>query len=417
MGRKAFLLALGLLAALPRRGGAEMTWQDCVTLALRRNPELASSQYSVKADLAGYKGSFNGLLPRLDLSDSYSDSQGATGASRYSAEAGLSLNVWSPSQLAKIRSASAALKQSEAALRRTSAGLRFELRRAFAQVLLSQERVRVSETVKDIRERGARMVQLRYQAGRESKGNMLRTQAELLRAEADLSQARRSLRTAQMALSRQLGMDEYRALSASGTFATAEPPSPELDLKPGVSERPDVAFQEAALRAAKAGLAQARSVLWPTLSASYNRSWTGREQFPNDRNSWSAGGTLSLPLFGGGPTAAYHSVSAALSGVRGSEEALRAARVQALDDLESARADFAGAVDQVRVQDALLEASRQRNAEADIRYASGLLSFDNWELIVSDRVSSERQNLQARFNAVVAEASWARAIGKTLGDS
>lgn len=394
-----------------------MTWNDCVAMALQRNPDLAASQYGVQAGRSSYNGSYNGLLPKLGISDSYSDSKGATGSSRYSAGANFSMDLWSPSELARIKSASASLKQSEASLRQTSASLRFDLKRAFSQVLLAQENVKVSEAVKDIRERGAQMVDLRYQAGRESKGNRLRTQAELLRAQADLSQARRSLRTAQVSLARQLGLDEYQALEATGTFVTSAPPSQELDLRVNLADRPDISLQEAGLKAAKAGLQSSRSALWPSLSASYNRSWTGATQFPHDRNSWSVGGVLSYPLFGGGPTATYFAVSSAKSSVRRSEESLRSTRNAALADLESVRSDFAGAVDQVAVQAALLEASRQRNAEADIRYASGLLSFDNWELIVSDRVGSEKSDLQARFNAVVAEASWARAVGKILGDS
>jgi outer membrane protein TolC len=181
-------------------------------------------------------------------------------------------------------------------------------------------------------------------------------------------------------------------------------------------QRPDIALQEAAVEAAQAQLKQARSVFWPELSASYNRSWTGARQFPNDSNNWSAAATVSLPLFGGGPTAAYFSRSAARNSLASSRQSLHAARLEALEDLESSRAGFAGAVEQVEVQEALVLASRQRNAEADIRYANGLLGFDNWEIIVADLVSAERQNIRARFDAVVAEASWLKATGKMLGE-
>ena len=60
--------------------------------------------------------------------------------------------------------------------------------------------------------------------------------------------------------------------------------------------------------------------------------------------------------------------------------------------------------------------ARQRNDEADIQYASGLLSYNNWELIVSDRVSNESQILSALKNAMDAETSWNRALGRALGE-
>ena len=76
----------------------------------------------------------------------------------------------------------------------------------------------------------------------------------------------------------------------------------------------------------------------------------------------------------------------------------------------------AGLDDQVKVSDALLVAARQRNDEADVRYGSGLMSFDIWEGIVSDRVSAERSALSARRAAMDAETAWHRALGRALGE-
>ena len=68
------------------------------------------------------------------------------------------------------------------------------------------------------------------------------------------------------------------------------------------------------------------------------------------------------------------------------------------------------------MQQALLAAARQRSAEADVRYQSGLLTYDNWEIIVSDRISTERQAISAKLAAVNAEAAWERSLGKGLGE-
>lgn len=396
--------------------GPPLTWEDCVALALDRNPDLASSRLAAGASRDRTLGSYNSLYPSLTLSNSYGDSRNASPDSLWGARAGASIDLFNRSNRAGIRSATASLAQAEAALRETSVDLRFDLRIAHARTLLSQEGVKVSEAIKAIRENGSRLVQLRYESGRESKGNMLRTRAELLRAEADLAQAARSLRTSQTALSRELGFDGFRALAATGTLTAGDPPAPDLDLAPYLTGRADVAVREAGVRSSEAALQRSESPLWPLLSASYARSWSGPDEFPLGNESWSLGAQLSYPLFGGGPTAAYHAVSASKKDLQRSKEDLRSARSRALEDLESARSAFAGAADQVRVQTALLEASRQRNDEANIRYASGLLSFDDWELIVSDRVNSERFALQARLNAVAAEAGWDRAVGKALGD-
>ncbi|HBL16411.1 MAG: hypothetical protein A2X36_03475 [Elusimicrobia bacterium GWA2_69_24] len=416
MKRLSILLLTGLAASAVSAQAPPLTWEDCVSLAAIQNPTLVASEYAAAASRASYYGSYNGLLPQLSVSHSYGDSRGAGGNTRWSTQAGLSLNLWSPSQLANIRSAAASLGSAEASLRQASAALRFDLRRAFAQVLLSQESVGVSRKIRDIRENGARMVQLRYESGRESKGNMLKTRAQLLQAEADLAQSLRDLRTNRMSLFQKLGFDGYQALSATGTLVTGPAPAMELELADSVAGRTDVAVQEAAVRSAEAGVRKSRSSLYPTWSASYSRSWAERTEFPRANPNWSLSSVVSLPLFGGGPTATYYSVEASKRQLEQAKETLRAARSAALAELESARSDFAGAVDQVQVQEALLEAVRQQNDEADVRYASGLLTFDNWELILGARVSTERQSIQARFNAAAAEAAWHKANGKILGE-
>jgi outer membrane protein TolC len=84
-------------------------------------------------------------------------------------------------------------------------------------------------------------------------------------------------------------------------------------------------------------------------------------------------------------------------------------------DLETVWSAYATATEQARVQAALLAAARQRNAEADVRYNSGLLTYDNWEIIVTDRVNQERQAIQAQLTAATAQAVWENALGKNIG--
>jgi outer membrane protein TolC len=95
---------------------------------------------------------------------------------------------------------------------------------------------------------------------------------------------------------------------------------------------------------------------------------------------------------------------------------LRSARNQAVVGLENAWASWFKTTGTAKVDAALLSAARQRNTEADVRYDSGLLTYDNWEIIVTDRVSQERQLLSDRLSAAASEAAWQQALGKALGE-
>ncbi|OGS39330.1 MAG: hypothetical protein A2506_06010, partial [Elusimicrobia bacterium RIFOXYD12_FULL_66_9] len=381
------LLLLGLFISLNRSAAAEtrvLTWEECVAEAARANPALASSRLSLDASRASYYGSWNGLLPRLSLTNSVSESNSSRQPA-WGASASASISLFDMGNIASVRSASASLSAAEASLRRSSADLRSSLRRAFSALIFAQAYVEVARSILEIRRHDSELVTLRYESGRESKGNMLRGKAQTLQAEVALASAERDLRSTRREMARQLGREGFEEFTASGTFSAAAPPARPDDFRTMLALRPDVALSEASVRSAQASRSQASSNLWPSLSANYSRSRSDSVEFPSARTGWSAGASLSYPLFGGGPTATYFSVTGARRSYEKAVSDLSATRQQALSDFESAWSDFADAADGVRVQDALLAAARQRNDEADIRYASGLLSFDNWEVIVSDR--------------------------------
>jgi len=410
------LAALLLLAPAARAAdGAVLTWEDSVAAAAAANPSLASSRLSVDASRTSYYSSFNGFLPSLSLSNSVSESNSSRKPS-YSASASAGLTLFSAGQAASIRSASAALGSAEASLRAASAGLRAALRQTFSALLFAQASLETSRRIAVIRRHDAELVGLRYDAGRESKGNMLRAKAQALQADFAVVSAERDVRTFQRDMSRQLGREGFEAFVATGAFASAPPPARPDDFRALLPLRTDVAIAEASVRSSKASLDSANSVFWPTLSASYSRGRGGPTEFPNRTNSWSAGASLSYALFGGGPAAAYLNTKASRLGYERTQSDLSAARQSALSDLETAWSNYADAADQVVVSEALLAAARQRNDEADIRYGSGLMSFEIWEGIVSERVSAERQALSARRAAMDAETAWHRALGRALGE-
>jgi outer membrane protein TolC len=414
---RAFVLTAALLAAAASPSRAEgnvLTWEECAAQAADANPDLAASRFTLESSRASFYQSFNGLMPQVALTNSLAES--GSSANRWSASASATMKLLDLGQVASIRAAAASTSLAEANLRKASADLRASLRQAFAHALFAQESLKVSRRIQTLRERDAEMVTLRYNSGSESKGNMLRAKAQALQARLASVQAERDLRTAQRELSQRLGREDFEAFVASGTFGADAPPARPDDLRALLPLRPEVLIAEAAARQAKVSVSQAESALWPSLTASYARTRGDSVEFPSRDYGWTAGAALSYPLFGGGPTSTWYGTRAARRSRDAAARSLAAARVAGLTALESSWSSYAGAVDQVRVQAALLEAARQRNDEADIKYASGLLSFDNWEVIVSDRVSTENQEVSALRNAMDAETAWNRALGRALGE-
>jgi outer membrane protein len=392
-----------------------LTWQDCVALAARNNPDLLSALQSLKASHADYKGSYNGILPQVSLSNSYSEGSraGATTSGSWTLQGNASLNLIDFGEWANIQSALASYKQSEASARVASSSVLLDLYRAFAGLLYAQESVDVNAAILKTWKMNAQMVNLRYQSGRESKGNNMNTQAQFLQAESALEQAKRELHVSQQRLNQALGKDGFSVLAVTGTWTSSTSPTPRPDLNVLLSGLPAIQVQEALVEQAVARVKSAHSSLWPRLSLNYGRGTTGRTEFPQTP-FWTFSGTVNLPIFSGGPTATYYASASAQRNLEKANHDLRSVRNQALTDLETTWSAFAEAEEQVRVQNAFLMASRQRKEESDVRYQSGLMSFEDWNRVVVDYVNFQTSFLRAEQNLILAEAQWRFTKGDAL---
>ena len=244
--------------SIPVRADDTLTWEQCVVIAKKNNPDLISALRAVEATRAQYKGSFNGVLPNLNLSTAYNDGSFQSPDSRWTANGSASMNIFNQSTYASIKSASASLDLSESNWQITSSNVLLSLHQAFATLLSAQQQVEVSIGIRDIRNHDADLVTLSYQSGRESKGDMMRANAQLLEANLDVDQSRRDLVAAQQELSHQLGEDHFSAMVTTGTLNISTVPARPDSWGPIVDQHPSVRVGEAQLALARASFEASR---------------------------------------------------------------------------------------------------------------------------------------------------------------
>ena len=409
-----FLMSL-LATWIRAESDIPLTWQDCVRLAAEKNPQLLSAIRAQEAGRAQYSGSYNGIFPHLSLSNSYTDSKesGIAESKSWQAQGSASLDLIDLNQWAAIQNSAASWRQSQANAWLASSNVLLNLYKAFAALLYTQEEIGVNKSIRDLWDQNAQMISLRYDSGAESKGNNMQTQAQFLQADVALTQVGRDLLVAQQQLAQALGQDDFSALAVTGTWAVTRAPLSPPDLNPLVERLPSMLVQQAVVDQAKASVRAAQSALFPTLSLNYNRGAEGSSEFPSSP-FWTFTGLVSYPLFGGGPTATYYAVSAANKNYAKAQQDLHTVRLQARSALESAWSGFAQAEDQVRVQRAFLDSAIQRKQESDIMYQSGLMSFQDWQLIMNDYVNFQKSYLSAEQNLIAAEGQWRFATGQQL---
>ena len=394
-----------------------LTLEDCLAESAENNPDLVASRLAVQKAKYDYQASYSDMLPQVSAnagsgrSSAESGEDGSTttrDSASYGVSASQSLYTGGRNRAA-VDQGSANLQAAQADLGARRSTLTYDVRKAFAQLLFAQEQIDLTRTILKRRQDNLDLIQLRYEGGRENKGALLLTQASARDAEYGVAQAERFLRVAQRQLARVLGRDDSELIRISGTLEAGRAAAA-ADFEVLAADTPTHRRAIAQLRGARAGLDSAKSQYFPELSANASAGRSDEDWMPR-QDEWFLGVSLSFPFFQGGKN--VMNVRGAGAELQRVEANLRATDAELVLVLQQALADYADAVDRTEVQSAYLKAGEVRAEIARSQYSSGMLSFEDWDRIENDLIGSQKDDLAGRRDAVLAEANWDKAQGKS----
>jgi outer membrane protein TolC len=401
-----------LLAASLAHGAAPLTWEECIPEAMERNADLAAAQANLEAAQYKVQAASGGYYPQLTGAVGYSDSSGSaasTSTPTYSTSLSATQNLFAGFQdEAKVEQASANLAAAQANLTSAKAKLSQDLKTAFAGLRHAQNNVQLTEDIARRLEENLRLVELRFESGRENKGSLLLTRATLGQARLEHLQARQALEAAQAQLARVLGRQVSLELRVAGEVPAAEPgPAPDFaGLARATPDYRQVAAQE---HVAQADVRLARAGLLPSLNLTGTVAREGGDWYPEgDRRT--VGVSLSVPLFSGGKD--YYGLKSAHSSLTAAGVNKEGVERQLLVRLRQTYAAYVEAAVKLKVDRDFLEAATTRAAIARARYQNGLMSFEDWDRIENDLIQRQKALLLAQRERVTAEAAWESAQGK-----
>ena len=207
-------------------------------------------------------------------------------------------------------------------------------------------------------------------------------------------------------------LEKVKALGLTNILALrGDPPAGAADFEALAADTPAHRRALAQLGVARAGLNSAKSQYVPELSANASAGRSGEDWMP-DQDEWFVGLSLSFPFFQGGKN--VMNVRGAEAEFQRVEANLRATDAGLVLALQQALADYADAVDRTEVQAAYLKAEEVRAEIGRSQYASGMLSFEDWDRIENDLIGSQKDDLAGRRDAVTAEANWEKVQGKSV---
>jgi outer membrane protein TolC len=416
-GARIYLFSFIILSAwftIQVMAGETLTWEGCVEEALKNNPDLVSAQEKVRQAKADKGITQSAMLPEVSSQLSAKTSESSNGQTQdtYSyALRGQQLVFDGFKTVADIGAASKTITAQEYNYFVTSSNVRLNLRVAFITLLRAQELISLTEEIAERRAQNLELVQLRYEAGREHKGALLTAQADLAEAKFEVTQAERNLSLAQRELTKELGREKKLLLQVQGSFDIPEGNLTKPDFESLADTTPLLKELIAKKEAARLGYSAAQGDFFPEVYVNGSVGKTA-SHWPPQSDEWSAGVTVSFPLFEGGSRIAR--ASKAKSQFRQAQADERSGRDSVILTLEETWKKFQDAIDIVSVKNKFLEAAEERAKIASAQYSQGLITFDDWIIIENNLVNAKKAYLDAQADLLVAEADWIQAKGGTL---
>ena len=416
------------------------TLQDAIALAYRTNPNLLAQRATQRALDESVVQARSGLRPTLSASagvdytrsdfpavtqfvdtngDGVPDTQISTSSSEtQGANLGVSLSqsLWTGGRTARaIDQAQAGVLAGRENLRQIEQSVMLSVIQAYVTVTRDMEILRIRQENLSVLQRQLEETSARFEVGEITRTDVAQAEASQAQSEADLANAQAQLATSRAAYAAVVGQSPTD-LEAAPTLP-AVPTDFDVAMETALQRNPGVLAATYQLQGAEAAVAAARSEYMPSLraTASYGGSSNDLGDLGQlaDRRSFTAGATLSVPLFTGGLNQSR--VAQALERANAAQMAIEGERRTVLQSVSSAyaqvlstRANVTAGTEAVRAASVAAEGVRQE-AQVGLRTTLDVL---NQEVTLR---ASQTAVANARAAEYVARASLLAAMGQLEG--
>ncbi|QBG48258.1 TolC family protein [Verrucomicrobia bacterium S94] len=393
-----------------------LTWEQCLEKAQAHNPDLVAARAAIRELEYGVTSASAGFLPSISAraSGTYGQNENSeewTDTKNSSASLNLEQDLFTGGgNVAKRGRALAQLEIGRAQYRKTLSDVEYVLRLAYIDVLYAQELIKLTEQIEKRRAANVRLIQLRFDGGRENAGSLARTKAQYSQAVYESREAKRELEYALRNLAAAIGL--MKPVDGAVGELTALSPEELEDLESLMKQTPDYSIAVTQVEAAEQGLNVTRSSRFPQVSFSASAGIGDGSGFERYDANWRIGLSASVPLFTGGQLSS--DIAAAKEQIIQTEMDLIDTGNSLMVTLQQRWNDYVNAVENEAVQNELYQAEMLRAEISTAKYKQGLLSYEDWDTIESNVIAQGKTHLQRRRAAARAEASWKNALGLSV---
>jgi outer membrane protein TolC len=386
-------------------------------MANKTNSALVMAKQDLKIAEYDYNVILNKYYPSVNFRYGFTRSGNGHTGNNWSASLNASQTIYNFQSNAQIHSQKATINRTVAQLTKSSADVYFSIRQAFLQMCYAQENITLLENIYNMRKQSADIVRLQYEGGKESRGNMLRAQAQKQSAYVNVSNAKRDLAVARRALAQNLGTELSSVCMVDYKLEEVDD-NTKVDVDNAVANCPDVILSSSSVEITRYSIDSTKGNLYPNISASASIGVSDENNPipPADSKNWSVGVALNYPILSGGITSTLNSVKAANTALEKAQESYKQTILTTKTSLEEVLADIERTKDNIEIYRMFLEAATQRQKEATIKYRAGTMEFQTWQDIEQEYVNNQMSHLSALYNYNLALAKRDRLLGDMHGE-
>ncbi len=389
-----------------------LTWAQCLQRTKTQSPELMAARAAVRELEYGVASAGSGFLPQVNASaginrgqsevlNQWVDTESASG------RLSLSQDLFSGGEnVAKRKRALAQLQVGNEQFRRTLSDVELRTRLAYIDVLYAQDLIALTEKIEERRGNNVRLIQLRFDGGRENAGSLARSKAQFVQSQFELREARRALDYAHRNLAAAMGQLEVEA-GAMGALQ-AKTPDDLIDLHDLMMQTPSYCIAATQIEASKQGMKVTRSARFPQLGFTASTSIRS-SNYKVYNGDWNVGLNASMPIYTGNRLKS--NVAAAKEQIIQSEMDLMDMANTLMATLQQRWNAYMDAVENEAVQKELFDAEQLRAEISTAKYKQGLLSYEDWDIIESNLISQGKTHLQRQRTAEAEQARWKNTLG------
>jgi outer membrane protein TolC len=393
-----------------------LTWEQCLEETRLYNPDLVSARAAVRELEYGLASASAGFLPQVSASASATRGQREfennwTDSESSGADLSLRQDLFTGGgNIASRKRALAELDVGNEQYRSTLSDVELRTRLAYIDVLYAQDLVELTEKIGERRGSNVRLIQLRFDGGRENAGSLARSKAQYSQSEFEVREAERSLTYALRNLAAAMGQMEM-VPGADGDLS-ARPPDDLVDLQSLMKQTPDYSIATTQIEASKQGMKVTRSSRFPQIAFKASAGVGDQNAdrwFAKYDGSWNVGIDASMPIYTGNRLKS--DVAAAKERIVQSEMDLMDTANTLMATLQQRWNLYTDAVENEVVQKQLFDAEQLRAEISSAKYKQGLLSYEDWDIIESNLINQGKTHLQRRRASELEEARWKNALG------